>query len=945
MPETSMPKTYSPNEVENRLYAWWEESGYFTPEQQLASGLADGAKKPFVISMPPPNVTGILHLGHAITNAVEDTLIRYNRMSGRPTLWVPGSDHAGIATQNVVERKLAEQGVTRHDLGRERFVEEVWSWKVEYHGTISRQQRRMGISCDWNRERFTLDSGLSEAVLEAFIRLYDEGLIYRGKRLVNWCPRCMSAISDLEVDYEEEAGRFYTFRYPLEPLEPPIAESAEGAESAEKRQKEDGAPLSQGRGAEGEVIEYLEVSTTRPETILGDTAVAVHPDDPRYAHLVGRYALVPVLGRRIPIIADAHVDPEFGTGALKVTPGHDPNDYEIGLRHNLEMINIMNLDGTLNENAGEFAGQDRFEARRTLWARMKELGLVVRDEERLHQVGHCQRCGTIVEPLLSEQWWVRMQPLAEPAVEAVRDGRIRILPARFEKIYYHWMENIRDWCISRQLWWGHRIPVWYGPDGATFAAKSTAEAQGKANAHYGREVEIRQDEDVLDTWFSSGLWPFSTLGWPRQTDDLATYYPTSVLETGYDILFFWVARMIMLGMKCTGEIPFDTVYLHGMVRDDKGRKMSKSLGNSIDPLDLIADYGADALRYTLLTTSTPGNDLKMATQRVEGNRNFANKVWNAARFAIMNLEGHDLPLERGDPVGRGYALPDAHHLALADRWILSRLEETTAEVTRLIDDYNLGEAGRLMYEFLWNEFCDWYIEAAKVRLYDGAPEEAQATRQVTAYVLERSLRLLHPFMPYLTEEIWQNLPGLAEGENGGEARRAVMVSRWPTPEGVRDLEAERDFGALQEAVRAIRNARSEYDVAPGKRIPAHISAGEYAAQLAANLSTLALLARIAPDETVIATDLPAPDKAVTLALAGITVYLPLAGLVDFAAERARLNKELENVDKQLARIEGLLGNEGFVAKAPANVIERETAKRTELTDQRIQLVERLGSLE
>ena len=600
---SGMPKAYDHHQVETFLYEWWERNGYFRPDTQVAIGQSVPGADPFVISMPPPNVTGALHLGHAITNSVEDMLIRYNRMLGRPTLWVPGTDHAGIATQNVVERQLEAAGTDRHELGREAFVQEVWDWKDEYHGRITDQQKRMGISCDWERERFTLDDGLSEAVLGTFIQLYNEGLIYRANYLVNWCPRCTSAISDLEVEYEEENGKFYTFKYPLT----------------------DGG--------------YLEVSTTRPETILGDTAVAVHPDDERYRDVVGKTALVPVLNRKIPVIADAYVDPEFGTGALKVTPGHDPNDYEIGKRHDLPMINIMNKDGTLNEEAGPYADLDRYEARERLWRDMEAQGLTVRVEERAHQVGHCQRCHTVVEPLLSVQWWVKTKPLAEPAIEAVRSGEIEIVPQRFEKVYFHWMENIRDWCISRQLWWGHRIPIWYGPDGHAFAARNESDAQEQAIAHYGEAVRLEQDPDVLDTWFSSGLWPFSTLGWPEETEDLKLYYPTTVMETGYDILFFWVARMIMLGLKCTGEIPFRHVYLHGLVRDEQGRKMSKSLGNALDPLDLIAEYGADALRFSLLTGGTPGNDMKLSVTRIESNRNFANKIWNAARFVIMNLAG------------------------------------------------------------------------------------------------------------------------------------------------------------------------------------------------------------------------------------------------------------------------------------------------------------------
>lgn len=908
MTEPSMPKTYSHHQVEEDLYAWWLEHGFFRPEQQVALGLAAPNAQPFVISMPPPNVTGALHLGHAITNAVEDTLIRYHRMGGRRTLWVPGTDHAGIATQNVVERQLARQGLTRQDLGRERFVAEVWDWKAEYHGRISAQQYRMGISCDWQRERFTLDDGLSEAVLEAFVQLYNEGLIYKGLRLVNWCPRCESAISDLEVEYEEVAGTFYTFRYPLK--------------------------------AGG----FLEVSTTRPETILGDTAVAVHPDDPRYQQFIGKTVLVPMLNREIPVIADSYVEMEFGTGALKVTPGHDPNDYEIGLRHGLPMVNIMRPDGSLNENAGPYAGLDRFVARQRLWEEMRAAGLVVREEARAHQVGHCQRCHTVVEPLLSEQWWVKMEPLAKPAIEVVRNGQIKIIPERFEKTYLHWMENIRDWCISRQLWWGHRIPVWYGPDQHAFVARNAEAAQQQALAHYGRAVTLEQDPDVLDTWFSSGLWPFSTLGWPKQTDDLATYYPTTVLETGYDILPFWVARMIVMGLKFTGQVPFESVYLHGLVRDEQGRKMSKSLGNALDPLDLIAEYGADALRFSLLTGGTPGNDMKLVVTRVESNRNFANKLWNAARFVILNLEGHSLPLaEASKPYDMHYALPDRAQLSLADRWMLSRLQQMQDEATRLVNDWQLGEAGRQLYDFLWGDYCDWYIEAAKVGLNEGSPEQAQATRQVLAFVLEQSLRLLHPFMPFVTEAIWQNLPGLAGAEPTGP--RALIATRWPAMAGWRDAAADEDFGRIQEIVRAIRNARSEYDVTPARRIAAQISAAEQTSILTANLPMLARLAGLNVAEVEIAPTWPAPGKAVTLAAGGVTTYLPLAGLVDLAAERARLQKEIANIDKQLQRIAGMLGNAGFVSKAPAEVIERERNKQVELAAGRTQLTERLAELQ
>jgi valyl-tRNA synthetase len=903
MTNIQMPKAYNPLQVEQELYEWWEKQGFFRPEQQIALGLADPQAEPFVISMPPPNVTGALHLGHAITSSIEDMLIRYYRMRGRPTLWVPGTDHAGIATQNVVERQLARQGLTRQDLGRERFVQEVWNWKEEYHGRITAQQKRMGISCDWTRERFTLDDGLSAAVLEAFISLYNEGLIYKGLRLVNWCPRCQSAISDLEVEYEEVNGKLYTFRYPL-----------------------------QGGG-------FLEVSTTRPETILGDTAVAVHPDDPRYQSYIGRTALVPMLKRPIPVIADSYVDMAFGTGALKVTPGHDPNDYEIGLRHNLAMLNIMNGDATLNDNAGPYAGLDRFVARQKLWEDMRAAGLVVREEDHLHPVGHCERCHTVVEPLLSEQWWVKMKPLAEPAIAAVRNGDIQIVPERFNKVYYNWMENIRDWCISRQLWWGHRIPVWYGPDQHAFAARNEQDARQQAIAHYGYPVVLEQDPDVLDTWFSSGLWPFSTLGWPKETADLARYYPTTVLETGYDIIFFWVARMIVSGLKFTGKIPFRVVYLHGLVRDEQGRKMSKSLGNVLDPLDLIAEYGADALRFTLLTGGAPGNDMKLSLTRVESNRNFANKLWNAARFVILNVEGRQLALA-ADAIAYDmrYAVPPAAALGLADRWILSRLQSVQSEVTRLINDWQLGEAGRQLYDFVWTEYCDWYIEAAKVRLADPASTEAQATRQVLAFVLEQSLRLLHPYIPFVTETIWQNLPGL-----GGDGR-ALMVSRWPQRQDAHDEQAEEVFGSIQEIVRAIRNARSEYDVPPGRRIAAQISAGAHAEILGDNSPLLARLAGLDLAALQVAATLPAPGNAVTLAAGGATIYLPLAGLVDLAAERTRLQKEIDNIDKQLQRIDGLLATPGFVNKAPAEVIDRERSRLGELQGVRRQLAERLAVL-
>ena len=908
MTETTMPKAYNHREVEEKLYAWWEQQGFFRPETQIELGQVNPDAAPFVISMPPPNVTGALHLGHAITSSIQDLLIRYHRMLGDPTLWVPGTDHAGIATQSVVERKLEEQGTSRLELGRERFVQEVWDWKDEFHDRITNQQKRMGISCDWKRERFTLDDGLSDAVREAFITLYNEGLIYRDTYLVNWSPALHTAVSDLEVEYHEEPGKLYYFKYIL----------ADG---------------------EGEDGEYIPVATTRPETILGDTAVAVHPDDERYRHLIGKQVVVPILGRRIPVIADEYVDLAFGTGALKITPGHDPNDYEIGQRHDLPIINIMNKDATLNEEAGPYQGMKRFDAREKLWADMEAAGLTIKVEDYTIRVPRSQRGGEIIEPLVSTQWFVKMKPLAEPAIEAVRNGSIQIVPERFDKIYFHWLENIRDWCISRQLWWGHRIPVWYGPDGHAFAARSESDAMEQAIEHYGDTVPLEQDPDVLDTWFSSGLWPFSTLGWPQQTADLATYYPTTVMETGYDIIFFWVARMIMLGLKFTGEAPFSTVYLHGLVRDEQGRKMSKSLRNVLDPLDLIQEYGTDALRFSLLTGGTPGNDMKLSLTRIEANRNFANKIWNAARFVIMNLEEADLPLDEGrNAFATTYALPADDALSLTDRWILSRLAAVSREVTRLIDSWQLGEAGRQLYEFLWNEYCDWYIEAAKVRLYGDDPAAAQATRQVLAHVLEQSLRLLHPFMPFVTEAIWQNLPGMGSGGVG------LILTCWPGEAGVADEEAEEAFWRVQEIVRGIRNARSEYGVEPSRRIVAQFSVGEFADLVREAMPVIASLARLAPAQATVAPVLDAPDKAATLAAGGVTVYLPLAGMVDLDAERKRMEKELANIDRQLQRISGMLSNPGFTGKAPAAVVERERTKQAELETRRSQLAERLADL-
>ena len=875
-----MPKTYDPHTTEQRLYDWWEEKGYFKPRM-------NPGRESFVISMPPPNVTGVLHLGHAITATLEDLMIRYHRMKGDPTLWVPGSDHAGIATQNVVERALLGEGMTRHELGREKFIQRAWEWKRERGSTITLQHRRLGVSCDWERERFTMDDGLSRAVREAFVRLYRKGLIYRGKYLVNWCPRCETAISDLEVVHEETPSHLWYVRYPLAPQQ-----------------------------AGGET-EHISVATTRPETILGDTAVAVNPDDARYGKFVGRKAILPVIGREIPIIADEEVDPAFGTGAVKITPAHDPVDYEMGLRHGLEQVDVMDDRGRMNDLAGPFAGQDRYECRDNLVKELDRLGLLLKVEDYQHSLGHCQRCDTTIEPRISTQWFVKIKPLAEPALAAVRDGRIRIIPERFNKVYYNWMENIRDWCISRQLWWGHQIPVWYCDD----CGKETVTTLDPTECEHCGSASLRQDPDVLDTWFSSGLWPFSTLGWPDDTEDLRHFYPTAVLETGYDILFFWVARMIMQGLEMTGDIPFHTVYLHGMIRDQYGRKMSKSAGNAIDPLEVVDEYGTDALRFSLLTGSTPGNDIKVSTDRVEANRNFANKIWNAARFIMLNLEE-----ESGAALLAGADFGNLSRFALPQRWIISRLHRLIADVTQLIDDFQFGEAGRQMYEFLWSEYCDWFIEISKPDLYGGAPAAKKQAQQVLIYVLERTLRLLHPCMPFVTEEIWQHITG-GQWMEGDEATDALIVMPWPAA-GPTDEQADEEMSLLIELVRSIRNVRAEYGVEPGRRIQAIVDAGARYALLDAQADMLVDQARLDADAFRLTERLDdKPARALTLVIGGVEVYLPLAGMIDLDAERMRLNGEIARVQGEVERVDKLLANEGFLRKAPADVVERERGKR------------------
>jgi valyl-tRNA synthetase len=883
-----MAKAYDPQAVETALYDWWESQGYFKPE------IVGPEAEPFVISMPPPNVTGELHMGHALTTFIEDLMIRYYRTLGRASLWVPGSDHAGIATQLQVERMLLREGTSRQEVGREEFLRRTWEWKARYGGRIQTQLRRMGASCDWDRERFTFDEGLSRAVREAFVRLYEKGLIYRGEYLINWSPGLQTAVSDLEVEYNEEEGVLYYFKYPIA-----------------------GADLDAGPGRG-----YIPVATTRPETILGDTAVAVHPDDERYRHLIGKTCLVPMLNRTIPVIHDTYVSMEFGTGALKITPGHDPNDFEIGQRHGLPIVNVLNVDATMNENAGPYAGLDRYECRAKLWADMEASGLTIKTDKYPMQVPRSQRGGEVVEPMVSTQWFVKMGPLAEAGLEAVRDGRIKIVPERFAKVYYNWLENIRDWCISRQLWWGHRIPVWYCGDckHMTVAREDPAACEQCGGTH------LEQDPDVLDTWFSSGLWPFSTLGWPDRTDDLARFYPTDVMETGYDILFFWVARMIMQGLEMTGQIPFHTVYLHGLVRDAQGRKMSKTAGNVIDPVEMMGQYGTDALRFTLLTGSTPGNDMSLSEERIIANRNFANKIWNATRFVVNNL---------GAAFDAGLGTLNLSAMALPDRWIISRHSRLIENVTQLMDTYQYGEAGRQIYEFLWGEYADWYIEIAKIRLY-GTDARAQATvRRVLVYVLDRTLRLLHPFMPFVTETAWQHLP------HSGDS---LMVASWPTP-GDLDPEAETAMQQVMDVVRAIRNIRAEYNVEPARRIVAHIATGEKHDLYSSQRDILVELARLDSESLHIAQSLlDEPEHALTLVVGGVEVYLPLAGMVDLNAERARLGKELAHVEDGISRSQKLLSNEGFTAKAPAEVVQREQDKLADMQEQAQKLRDRLAAL-
>jgi valyl-tRNA synthetase len=904
MTEYQLPKAYDFKTTEPRIYAMWEKGGYFKPSNDPNKPGFDPTKKPFVISIPPPNVTGELHLGHVMFVAMEDLMIRYQRMKGVPSLWVPGTDHAGIATQLQVEKDLLRtEEVTREELGREQFVERVWSWKVKYHSIITSQIRKIGASCDWERERFTLDDGLSKAVREAFVRLYEKGLIYRGPRLINWSPGLKTAVSDLEVEYSEEPGELYYFKYMLEP------ESSEVSETSE---------------------DYIPVATTRPETILGDTAVAVHPEDERYRKFVGRNVLVPVLGRAIPVIADDYVTREFGTGALKITPGHDPNDYEIGQRHGLPVLSMLDREAKVTAIGGPYAGMDRFECRKKLWADMRAAGLVIKEEPYTINVPRSQRGGEIVEPMVSEQWFVKIAPLASAAEAAVRDRRIRIIPEHFEKVYYNWMENIKDWCISRQLWWGHRIPVWYCDD----CGKQTCTRIDPTQCAHCGSKKIHQDPDVLDTWFSSGLWPFSTLGWPEETPDYKYFYPTSMMETGYDILFFWVARMIMDGLEFTGQVPFNTVYLHGLVRNEDGQKMSKSKGTGIDPLPVMEEFGTDALRFTLLVGSTPGNDTNLSLKKVEGNRNFANKIWNAGRFVISALQGTG-DKGSGDPSQSPDTLSQGSW-SLADSWIWARLYALVREVERLFQAYQYGEAGRQIYEFFWNDFADWYVEVAKLQMQK--EDSREQTVDTLVRVLDMCLRLLHPFTPFVTEELWGHLRQAVLQSPlaplAADWPEALIVAAWPEAHAEEGWEAGKmaEFALIQDTIRSIRNLRAEKKVSPAKRIPATLVGGAKINLLKEQSEVMAVLAGLDLSNFSVLESLDAkPENSQALVAGPVEIYIPLSGMLDLQEQRKRLEKELAGIQLQIDRLEILLGSD-FANKAPVQVVQKEREKLAAFQD-------------
>ena len=867
---------YDPSEFEDKIYDFWQENKYFHAEP-------DETKTPYTIVIPPPNITGQLHMGHALDNTLQDILIRYHRMKGFDTLWVPGTDHASIATEAKIVEAMKQEGITKDDIGREAFLERAWDWRRQYGGRIVEQLKKLGSSCDWDRERFTMDEGCSKAVVEVFNRLYEKGLIYRGERLINWCPHCMTSISDAEVEYEEKDGAFWHLRY----------------------------PFADGSG-------YLELATTRPETMFGDTAVAVNPEDPRYKDKIGQMLILPLVGKEIPLIGDEHADPEFGTGVVKITPAHDPNDYEVGLRHDLPIINVMTDDGRMNENVPEkYVGMTTEECRKACVADLEEQGYLVRVEPMKHNVGTCYRCGTVVEPRISKQWFVRMKPLADPAIDIVRSGKVQFVPSRYDKTYFHWMENIKDWCISRQLWWGHRIPAWYCDDCGEITVSRGTPCKCE---HCGSE-HIHQDEDTLDTWFSSALWPFSTLGWPDETPELKHYFPTNTLVTGYDIIFFWVARMIFSSVEQMGTYPFDTIFIHGIVRDELGRKMSKSLGNGIDPLVVIDKYGADALRFTLVTGNSPGNDMRYSEKKVEASRNFGNKIWNAARYILMNLDGSESPAK----------LPAAEDLAIEDKWILSKFNTLCKEVSENIDSYELGVALAKLYDFIWDLFCDWYIEISKIRLQEGG-KGAETAKAVLIYCMDGMLKLLHPFMPFLTEEIWQSLPH--EGDT-------IMLAPYPEYTDALDFSAEEtEFERIMTAVRAIRARRSEMNVPPSKKSAVHFDT-PFEETFRSGIVYIQRLA--SATEVTVGGDFDT-EGAVNIVTADAQIYLPMNELVDLDAERERLTKELEKAQKDLAFFEKKLNNPGFVNNAPAAVVEKDRASAEKIKDKINLLEESLKNL-
>ncbi|CAG7840148.1 valine--tRNA ligase [Clostridium haemolyticum] len=878
MAEVNIAKTYDPKEFEDKLYEKWEEKGYFIPE-------VDKTKKPYTIMMPPPNITGQLHLGHALDGTLQDFLIRTKRMQGYSTLWLPGEDHASIATEVKVEKSLLEQGLHKKEMGREAFLEKVWDWAYKYRDRIKTQYQKLGISADYTRERFTMDEGLNKAVRKVFVDLYNEGLIYKGNRIVNWCPKCQTAISDAEIEYEEQNGHFWHIKYPVVDSD-----------------------------------EFLEIATTRPETLLGDTAVAVNPNDGRYAHLIGKTLMLPIVNREIPIVADEYVDVEFGTGAVKITPAHDPNDYEVGKRHDLPQIVVLNKDGSIVEGYGKYSGLDRYEARKELVKDLDEQGYLVKIKDHVHNVGTHDRCGSTIEPMTSEQWYVKMKPLAEPAIKVVREGEIKFVPERFSKTYYNWMENIQDWCISRQLWWGHRIPVWYCKDcGEVIVSTEDPTKCSKCGSEH-----LEQDKDVLDTWFSSALWPFSTLGYPEKTEDLEYFYPTNTLVTGYDIIFFWVARMIFSGLHSMKKIPFNTVLIHGIVRDSQGRKMSKSLGNGVDPLEVIEKYGADALRFMLITGNAPGNDIRYYEEKVEAARNFANKIWNASRFVMMNLDKDLMDKYK-----------DSKEYTLADKWILSRINTVVKEVTENIDKFEVGIAAQKTYDFMWNEFCDWYIELVKPVLY-GEDEKAKGiVLNVLNEVLKKGLKLLHPVMPFITEEIYTNLPN---------AEETIVTSAWPVySEELSDSKTEEQMNYIIEAIKSLRNVRAEMNVPPSRKAKVAIYATEGRDAFEEGKVYFEKLAS-ASEVVFIDSKEDAPENSVAAVTKGAEMFMPLLDLVDVEKELERLNKEKEKLQKEIERVEKKLSNEKFVSKAPEAVVNEEKEKGKKYKEMYEAVLQRIDSL-